>query len=283
MAGGVVDQHPSTERRMPEGSKRKSVYTNISYVPGMKIKFFSPPRQRQKWGSDHHLPHINWGDIFFDLFYVAGFYRMGNILIADPSPRGLLYAVGVFFPLINVWKTKMFYDSWFVYGDDIWHKAFETLLLLLLGGCIGLIGTAEQLSDPYLGMMFLYCVFLALVSILDCLRYVEAYFYGRGQRKNIKYTCRSALRAQVIPILFYIAAFVVIEIHLNSATDGRRMLAEATSANATSAGATSAEAECIQFDLPVYLVIAGYLVSIALHTMNKLFCYPKDEEAYKKT
>jgi len=54
---------------------------------------YSPPRQRQRWGDRQMHPHKNWGDIFFDLFYVAAAYNLGNLLRIDPSPRGLLYLV----------------------------------------------------------------------------------------------------------------------------------------------------------------------------------------------
>ena len=33
--------------------------------------FRKPPIQRQRWGDTQVLPHVNWGDIFFDLFYVV--------------------------------------------------------------------------------------------------------------------------------------------------------------------------------------------------------------------
>ena len=35
------------------------------------MAFYFPPRQRQRWGDSQHAPHTDWGDIFFDLFYVA--------------------------------------------------------------------------------------------------------------------------------------------------------------------------------------------------------------------
>jgi hypothetical protein len=33
---------------------------------------FRRPMQRQHWGDVQETPHKEWGDIFFDLFYVAG-------------------------------------------------------------------------------------------------------------------------------------------------------------------------------------------------------------------
>ena len=59
---------------------------------------YSLPRQMQKWNEKQHLPHVNWGDLFFDLFYVAAAYNLGALLKADPTPRGLLYFFALFLP-----------------------------------------------------------------------------------------------------------------------------------------------------------------------------------------
>lgn len=39
----------------------------------LMLPLYAPPVQRQRWGEDHILPHVNWGDLFFDLFYVSFF------------------------------------------------------------------------------------------------------------------------------------------------------------------------------------------------------------------
>jgi hypothetical protein len=49
---------------------------DATYHPGNKIIFFAPPRQRQRWGDTQILPRLNWGDLFFDLFYVAAAYNV---------------------------------------------------------------------------------------------------------------------------------------------------------------------------------------------------------------
>ena len=33
--------------------------------------WYDPPIQRQRWDEEQFLPHVNWGDLFFDLFYVG--------------------------------------------------------------------------------------------------------------------------------------------------------------------------------------------------------------------
>ena len=35
------------------------------------MPLFSRPKQRQRWGDNQAHPHTDWGDIFFDLFFVA--------------------------------------------------------------------------------------------------------------------------------------------------------------------------------------------------------------------
>jgi hypothetical protein len=59
----------------------------------VSIPFYCVPVQRQRWGDDQMLPHINWGDIFFDLFYVAAAYNLGVLLISTMNeedwPRGI--------------------------------------------------------------------------------------------------------------------------------------------------------------------------------------------------
>ena len=37
---------------------------------------YSPPVQRQRYGDDKVLPHVGWGDLFFDLFFVGAAYNL---------------------------------------------------------------------------------------------------------------------------------------------------------------------------------------------------------------
>jgi hypothetical protein len=61
---------PASLRRRELSVLRQSFVPNdISYHPGFQVCFFAPPRQRQRWGDNQILPRVNWGDLFFDLFY----------------------------------------------------------------------------------------------------------------------------------------------------------------------------------------------------------------------
>ncbi len=43
---------------------------------GSRTPWYNPPIQRQRWCENQSLPHVNWGDIFFDLFYVGAAFNL---------------------------------------------------------------------------------------------------------------------------------------------------------------------------------------------------------------
>jgi hypothetical protein len=67
------------------------------------VPWFHSPVQRQRWGKDQVLPHVNWGDLFFDLFYMAAAYNLGAMLMSALNPdewqRGVIYFIGIFGPI----------------------------------------------------------------------------------------------------------------------------------------------------------------------------------------
>jgi hypothetical protein len=67
-----------------------------------RIRLHSPPHQRQRWGETQCLPRVNWGDLFFDLFFVAATYQVSLIVGEDPSLTGILYAAGTFLPMMGL-------------------------------------------------------------------------------------------------------------------------------------------------------------------------------------
>ena len=71
------------------------------------MMWWSPPKQRQKWGDSQILSGGNWSQIFFDLFYVAGAYNLGNVLVKSSNSSVLLYACGAGLPVMYMWFDKM--------------------------------------------------------------------------------------------------------------------------------------------------------------------------------
>lgn len=138
------------------------------------ISFYAPPRQRQRWGDPQVAPHTNWGDIFFDLFYVAAAYNLGNVLREDPTATGLLYTAGLFLPIVNLWAFKTFYDARFYYADDYWHRLYEIALLLALATAVLHIRPVQILSNPAAHPdMFVFCLGLCAAFYLALGRLLE--------------------------------------------------------------------------------------------------------------
>ena len=76
MEVGNLDDVPATR---PAQRRRSSAIVvdkyEISYHPS-RLRLYQPPKQRQQWGQTQVLPRVNWGDLFFDLFYVAAAYNV---------------------------------------------------------------------------------------------------------------------------------------------------------------------------------------------------------------
>ncbi len=195
-----------------KSSKRVSVYANLNLhnSPVTQIRLFSPPRQRQKWGSDQILPHVNWGDLFFDLFYVAAFYNLGNILVDDPSPLGILYFLGGFFSVIIYWFQKLIYDAQFATGHDIFHKVFEIAALVVLATNVSSIATVTRMSNPseYIDV-FVFALSRTILCLMHIVRYLECICVGRGQRENIVKVAATHIQFQLLPLCLYTAATVL--------------------------------------------------------------------------
>ena len=280
---------PSPVRQRPMAitsstrSRRVSVYADVAYIPEARIRVYSPPRQRQKWGSDYVLPHVNWGDLFFDLFYVAGFYNLGLLLVDDPSPVGVLYFCGCFFPLMGLWRDKMLYDSLFVYGDDILHKIFEIAVLVVLATAVAYIAPVGRMSNPSMHIdTFSFALGISLGNILNCFRYLECYFYGRGQRRNIRSSSVRSIMNQMITLSCSVAATIIAGIAFfgdNDDDDGyaRRILGAAEAADDPAACGDKTTVT----HLPIVLLLVGWLLESLNLIVRVVFCFPNNGDHKK--
>jgi low temperature requirement protein LtrA len=131
---------------------------DISYHPG-RLLLYSPPRQRQIWGESQVLPRVNWGDLFFDLFYVAATYNVSNILSQDPNARGILYSLATFLPCMAFWNERTLYHARFVViEDDLFHRLLTTIMLVVLAVLVMHIRPIPDMADSL--SMFLFTLML---------------------------------------------------------------------------------------------------------------------------
>jgi len=112
---------------------------------------------------------------FFDLFYVAAAYQLGNVLREDPTPTGLLYCAGLFFPIQNIWAFKTYYDArFYVRTGDYLRAGYELALLLALASAVLHLRPVAILSHPSESVdMFYFCLSLCLAYLLAMGRLVE--------------------------------------------------------------------------------------------------------------
>jgi hypothetical protein len=98
---GVKVRRSRLKTKFSEHIARQFSKLEVSFRP-KRIRLYSPPHQRQRWGEAQCLPRVNWGDLFFDLFYVAATYQVSLIIGEDPSLTGILYAAGTFLPVMGM-------------------------------------------------------------------------------------------------------------------------------------------------------------------------------------
>jgi len=172
--------------------------------------FFSPPIQRQKWGDTQILPHVNWGDLFFDLFYVAAAYNLSAIIKADPTAKGLLYFISLFGPMYSTfWLTKMIYDSRFQIPNDFVHRTLEVLQLCALATSVLHIRPVEYMShgadNPE---MFISCLALCIGTFINLLHQCEIRFVWVVGQVAAKRSAGRDIKVLVWTFLLQISALV---------------------------------------------------------------------------
>jgi hypothetical protein len=252
---------------------------DISYRPG-RIMLYSPIRQRQKWGDTQVLPRTNFGDLFFDLFYVAATYNVSFILVDQVSGTGLLYAMGTFLPVMGIWMDKMFFDSRFVFEDDLFHRLFQICILVVLATAVLHIRSVDVMSHPATHIsMFVFCILLVLSKVLVLARSLEIYWFGLGQTQILKTVVVRDMRKVLISASMYLAAAIVAGIeyygnHGQGSGSARRGLANAVVAeDEIYAGYESSTSSGVNH-IPISLCLAGFLFEQILFAVFIVFFAP---------
>jgi Bacterial low temperature requirement A protein (LtrA) len=242
---------------------------DVSFRPSRAL-LYSPPRQRQKWGDAQVLPRVNWGDLFFDLFYVAATYNVSNLLVASPDKSGLLYAAGTFFPVMDIWHQKTYYDGRYVTEADLYHGLTNVVTLVILGVAILNIRPVAILADPSgHPRIFAFTLMLVLDKLSATTALAEVYFRGVGQ-PQIKSASLRELLGRLSTAPFYAAAMIFSAIHFfgdKSTTEGRVLATAAVEEQGSyPTGDTT--------NIPIILCLTGFLVGQAYTMINILFCIP---------
>lgn len=173
------------------------------------------------------LPHTNFNDLFFDLFYVAAAYNLGSLIRASPTSMGLLYFLGCFYPIMMIWFTKTFYDSRFDAGNDLYHKVYEVLVTVVLATAVLYIRPVAYLSTPAQNEdIFVFATCISISSLLAIGRSVDIILNVDGE-PAAKTVGKFDIKMFASMLVFYLLAAVVSAIsHFGTDRDvARRFLA----------------------------------------------------------
>jgi hypothetical protein len=228
------------------------------------IPLYCVPVQRQRWGDDQILPHINWGDLFFDLFYVAAAYNLGVLLIssmnADDWKRGLVYFIGIFGPLYNTWENDMNYSGRYTVVDHA-HRIFEVIRYLLVGAAVLNVKTLTFMADSSSFETFSLMTSLFLESAMQLGFNLEVAYFADGDRTAIYRHTVLKIRNHVLPsvLVYGAAASIAGFLFFDASSTDRRSLA------LSSDGATIASMLGDGWrlsDAPYLLSLTGYVLQL---------------------
>lgn len=245
------------------------------------IPWYAPPLQRQRWGEDTQLPHVNWGDLFFDLFYVAMAYNLGVMLVSAMNTedwlRGIIYFVGTFGPLWTTWEVDMFHNSRYTTVDYA-HRMFEVIRYLFVSLAVCHVKPVELLSDPKSLETLLFTAAIMCEAMMNLALCFELYFVGEGDREAIRNHTMTKIKSQQMPtLLVYIGAFVAAVVNFvrpdeeSSYDKGRLLASDPYDAYDAYESASLSEPLWKLADLPLTLTAVAYLVHAMVIGLRKVF------------
>jgi hypothetical protein len=99
---------------------------------GFGENFYNTPKASLEWDAVQKQYHVQWGDLFFDLTFVASSFRLGSLLedVILHSPNNIEFTLGVFvfatlfLVMRSVWGAKLDFVSRFC-SSDLVHKIFD--------------------------------------------------------------------------------------------------------------------------------------------------------------
>jgi hypothetical protein len=200
--------------------------------------------------------------------------------VDDVSGTGLIYAMGTFLPVMGLWMDKMFFDSRFVYEDDLYHRLFEICLLVVLATAVLHIRSVDVMSHPAAHIsIFVFCILLVLSKALVVARSLEIYWFGLGQTQILKIVAVRDMRKVLISGSMYLAAAIVagMDYFENQGPDSgstRRGLAESAVLKDEIYDAYESSSSLRVNHIPIALCLAGFVFEQALFAIFIIFFAP---------
>lgn len=267
---------------LQEQHELQCVSNSLSFPkPVSRLVFWTRPKQRQRWGDVDSHCHINWGDLFLDLFYVASALNLSYVLFYSPSAEGVLYFTGLFGPILLEWFQRTFFDARFVWGDDPFHKMFEIVHLCALSFAAVHIRPVSTMTDPTQPEMFDYSLAVTCLALLNMYRSIEVMLTVDGE-DAAKLGEKRRLIDFFVQLAFYLAAAVKsgITYYGSKSADendfGNRGLESLTNAcsrilNLAPERDLAAEVAVEKDHIPIILCLCGWLSTVVFYLFRSYF------------
>jgi hypothetical protein len=287
-----------------ESTLQSAYYDNMSFRPSQVFRWYHPILQRQQWGDSQVLPRVNWGDLFFDLFYVGATYNVSATLVGSPNKIGILYTAGTFLPVVGCWLEKLYFDARFCLEVNLFHRIYQLVHLVVLATAVLHIRSVEDLSHPSKSFAMVgFCASLVAERVLALLRCFETEVWGVGQKQVLKHQSRTHLLRTTISIVpFIVALIIAAKDHVLyrgkedtiGAYGGHRYMGETTSETTSEAvhastnetmretsSASSSYAESSSYSepeanhIPIFLIFFGYIFWQFVLNVQIIYFFPK--------
>ena len=207
-----------------------------------------------------------------DLFYVAAAYNLGNLLMSGLNindwERTILYTIGIFGGLYDIFVRSLLYNSQFLVLDFA-HTLLELFRTFWLAWICAHISPINWMSDPNYMEVFGLSLGFFLETLVHILLEIELYFCGKGDRIAIQNQSKRRLFTHILPLsIIYLVATItsgmlhhsVLEIrHSNNNKEQRDWSAY----------------EWNMADVPLILIFTGVLYSHVVQAITAVLLSPK--------
>jgi hypothetical protein len=187
---------------------------------GMGSELWHVPENSHEWDEKQKEHHVNWGDIFFDLNFVAVAFKTGELLadtLFTHNFVGFFYFYCLFTTMYECWALKLQYATRFN-STDVLHKFVDIGEALIVAmAAAQLSNTVAELEDVNSYQLKAFCATKLLHQVFFILRWGELAAFGTKKRaktqgvimmKELSLGCLPLIAAVVTAFLDYPAALV---------------------------------------------------------------------------
>jgi len=156
----------------------------------LKQALIKPPKLRTA-DVEEKERHATWLELFYDLVLVVAVSQVAQVLSLDPSPKGIVVAVGLFVPVWWVWAGHTVYATRFDTDDLVYRLLTFLQMFAVLGMAVEVPhaahGEGRGFGISYLGARIILLILLtrAFYHVRSARLFNRVYLIGFGSGAGI--------------------------------------------------------------------------------------------------